>query len=135
MLKGMKQVLIAAATALPLTAAPLAAQDLPEAEAETSEGFSLMEEGAKLIFRGLLDEMGPALDEMEGFADDVQPALRQFAEEMGPALARLMHLVDEVGNYAPPEVLPNGDIIIRRRDDAPPYVAPEDRTDGGEIEL
>ena len=124
--------LLAAALALPLATAPVLAQ---EAEPETDEGFSLMEEGARLIFRDLLNEMGPALDEMEGFAEDVQPALRQFAEEMGPALAQLMHLIDEVGYYTPPEVLPNGDIIIRRRDDAPPYVAPEEPRDNGEIEL
>ncbi len=127
--------LLAAALALPLAAAPVLAQDAEPETPETDEGFSLMEEGARMIFRGLLNEMGPALDEMEGFAEDVQPALRQFAEEMGPALAQLMHLIDEVGYYTPPEVLPNGDIIIRRRDDAPPYEAPEDTLGDGEIEL
>ena len=30
---------------------------------EIEDGFSLMEEGAKLLFRGILNEMEPALDE------------------------------------------------------------------------
>ena len=123
----MKQILLTAALVLPLTALPPQAQ---EADGDVQEGFSLMEEGAKLFLRGLLDEVEPALEEMENFAGEVEPALRDFAEEMGPALAELMSVIDEIGNYEAPEVLPNGDIIIRRREDAPPYVAPE-----GEVEL
>ena len=123
----MKQILLTAALVLPLTALPPQAQ---EADGDVQEGFSLMEEGAKLFLRGLLDEVEPALEEMENFAGEVEPALRAFAEEMGPALAELMSVIDEIGNYEAPEVLPNGDIIIRRREDAPPYVAPE-----GEVEL
>ena len=125
----MKQILLSVALVLPLTATPPHAQQ-SEGETETEEGFSLMEEGAKLFLRGLMDEMEPALEEMENFADEVQPALRAFVDEMGPALAELMNLIDEIGNYEAPEILPNGDIIIRRSPDAGPYVAPE-----GEVEL
>jgi len=123
----MKQILLTAALILPLTALAPAAQ---EAEGDADDGFSLMEEGAKLFLRGLLDEVEPAIEEMESFAGEVEPALRSFADELGPALAQLMSMIDEIGNYEAPEVLPNGDIIIRRRPDAPPYVAPQ-----GEVEL
>ncbi len=130
----------AAGIGLALCTPPLIAQqadDDPELPAD--EGFSLMREGARLILRGLVSELEPALEEMQDFADEVEPALRAFTEEMGPALARLMSLIDEIGYYQPPEILPNGDIIIRRRGDAPPYVAPapEDGPDapGDEIEL
>ena len=91
----------------------LAAQSAPAQEADEpgatdmEEGFSLLEEGTKLLLRGLLSEMEPALRELEG-------ALR------------------ELDAYHPPEVLPNGDIIIRRK--VPLEVAPE-TGEGGEVEL
>ena len=75
-------------------------------EAE-EEGRSLMEEGARLFWEGI-------------------------RREMGPALRDLMDQVGDLSAYHSPEVLPNGDIIIRRKtpqelQDAP---APD-----GEIEL
>ena len=75
--------------------------------ADMEEGFSLLEEGTKLLLRGLLSEMEPALRELEG-------ALR------------------ELDAYHAPEVLPNGDIIIRRK--VPLEPAP-DTGEGGEVEL
>ncbi|MEY1556233.1 hypothetical protein AB3Y40_11415 [Yoonia sp. R2331] len=116
----MKQ--IACALALTLSAASASAQD-------TDEGLDLMEEGAKLLLRGLMTEMEPALRELEDFADEVGPAMKLLADEMGPALAELMAQIDDIRNYDPPEILPNGDIIIRRRPDAPVYEP------GEEIEL
>lgn len=90
------------------------------ASAQEDEGTSLMEEGAKLFFRGLMDEMEPALRELEGLAKDMEPAIRSFAEEMGPALRDLMEQVEDWSAYDPPVVLPNGDILLRRKQDAPP---------------
>ncbi len=113
---------IALALALSLSALPAAAQ-------ETEEGFDLMEEGAKLLLRGLMTEMEPALRELEDFADEVGPAMKLLADEMGPALAELMSQIDDIRNYDPPEILPNGDIIIRRRPEAPEFEP------GEEIEL
>ncbi|MFQ6551673.1 hypothetical protein AAD018_004910 [Aestuariibius insulae] len=88
-------------------------------EAEEERGFSLMEEGAKLFFDGLRKEMAPALEELEGLAEDMGPQLRQLMNEMGPALADLMGQIDDMTNYGPPEILPNGDILIPRKPDAP----------------
>ncbi len=113
---------IALALALSLSAAPAVAQ-------ETEEGFDLMEEGAKLLLRGLMTEMEPALKELEDFAEEVGPAMKLLADEMGPALAELMNQIDDIRNYDPPEILPNGDIIIRRRAEAPEFEP------GEEIEL
>jgi len=86
---------------------------------EVGEGLTLMEEGAKLLFRGLMAEMEPALDNLQGLAD-----------EMAPAFAELMGMIGDFSNYHAPEVLPNGDIIIRRK--VPLRVEPKDE---GEIEL
>lgn len=78
-----------------------------------------MEEGARLFFRGLMEEMEPALRGLEGMAGDLEPALRQFAQEMGPALRDLLATVEDWSAYEPPVVLPNGDIILRRKPDMP----------------
>lgn len=125
---------IAATAIIALTAIPLAAEEalpMPD-DTELDEGFSLMEEGAKLLLRGLMTEIEPKLDELKDMTDEMGAAMAEFGETMGPALAELMTRVDDMRNYEPPEILPNGDIIIRRSPDAPIY-NPDSET--GEIEL
>ena len=68
-----------------------------------------------MFFRGLMDEM--------------EPALRDLQEGMEPALRDLMEKLDDLDAYHLPEVLPNGDIIIRRKTPLDP--APDDE----EIEI
>ncbi|WP_344842001.1 hypothetical protein [Celeribacter arenosi] len=72
-------------------------------------GIEMLGEGARQLLQRLLDQMAPAIDELEGFVDDMNA-------------------------YHPPEILPNGDIIIRRRplDDQPP---PPDPDAGETIDL
>ncbi len=100
------------------------------AQASDEDGFSLMEEGARLFMQGILREIEPALDEMEEFARELEPGLRDFAETMGPALKDMLDKVDDWTMYHPPEVLENGDIIIRRKTPSDEETAPEN-----EIEL
>ena len=95
----MKQI-IAICLALTLAAPPLQAQD---SDGEISKGFNLIQEGARLLLEGLLQELGPAWLELEG------------------------RLID-LNAYHAPQVLPNGDIIIRRR-------VPLDAPDQGETDL
>ena len=64
---------------------------------------------------GILKEMEPTLDNLQGLADEMGPALRSFAEEMGPALTDLLAKVEDWSVYHPPEILPNGDIILRKK--------------------
>lgn len=113
--------------ALPLVlvaVAPVAAQSLPAPQAEEEKGFDLMEEGAKLLFRGLMREMEPALNEMG-----------KALTEMEPALQNLMTLIDDIRNYDAPRVLENGDILIPRRKDLTrplplnPLLVPEGETE------
>lgn len=54
------------------------------------DGFDLLQEGTRLMLRGLLEEM--------------EPALRDLRDRVG-----------DLSAYHPPEILPNGDIIIRRK--------------------
>ena len=81
-----------------LTATPLSAE-------EEERGRDLMAEALRLFMKGLMTEMEPAMEGIEG-------------------------LLNDLNAYHPPEVLPNGDIIIRRRQ--PLEIDPEDE---GEVEL
>ncbi|WP_295530443.1 AAA+ family ATPase [uncultured Thioclava sp.] len=93
-----------------LAACPAQAQT-PESDAD--RGFSLLEQGAQLLFRGIIDQMRPELE-------DMQKGLGDAAEKFGPKLRQFMALIDDVKNYEAPERLDNGDILLRRRADAPP---------------
>ncbi|MFK7943182.1 MAG: hypothetical protein AB8B85_09750 [Paracoccaceae bacterium] len=84
---------------------------------------STMEDRLQETLRGLLDEMKPALDD----------ALDETMKFLGAFSA-----IDDPRHYDLPEVLSNGDIIIRRRSDAPDYRAPEPdkpEAEGGTIDL
>ncbi|SFE91112.1 hypothetical protein SAMN04488523_11215 [Sulfitobacter brevis] len=119
----MKQISAAVLT-FGLLAAPLMAEE----EAPSERGLSLMERGARLFMEGILDEMEPALDGVEGLAQQMAPALRNFAKEMGPKLSEILEDVEDWNAYQAPEMLPNGDIIIRRKPDHP-LVPPETPTE------
>jgi hypothetical protein len=84
-----------------LTALPATAE---EPNRELSEGLELLGEGARLLLRGLQTEMEP------------------MAEGWGV-------LVEKLGDfslYQMPEILPNGDIVIRRKE---PLTGEEGATD------
>ena len=88
-----------------LTAIVIAAFLAVPLQAQEETGRDLMGEALRLFMKGLIDEMEPAVNGLEGFLEDLN-------------------------GYHAPEVLPNGDIIIRRK-------TPEERgeIDEGEVEL
>lgn len=87
-----------------LSVAPLAAEEpAPPTGEGMSDGMALMQEGAQLLLRGLMGELAPLMQDLQG-------------------------MIDDMALYHAPEVLPNGDILIRRRSpqrDQPPEAAPE----------
>ncbi|WP_298843312.1 hypothetical protein [uncultured Roseobacter sp.] len=85
------------------------------AQAEEQGPPSMMERGLQQFLEGLLLEAEPAL---EGLSD--------FMAQMGPALTDLMRQVEDWSVYEAPEILDNGDIIIRRKPAAPEIPKPED---------
>jgi hypothetical protein len=107
--------LIPLALAAALLAAPAAAQ---------AEGNSLIEEGADLLLRGLIEEVAPPLQELAGIGQEVLPILQALGEEFGPALSEVAGQIDSITYYEPPVIAPNGDIVMRRRADAPAWVPP-----------
>lgn len=101
---------------LALAAAPVLADETPKPPEEApkgdvGKGFDLMQEGTRLMLRGLVAQM--------------EPEMRRMA-------ASLMALMGDISAYAPPEMLPNGDIIIRRKVPLTP-IPPGDK--GNETDL
>ena len=89
------------AVAVALAAAPVQAQDGKES---LRQGADLLEQGTRLLLEGLMKEIGPVMLELQG------------------------KLVDLSAYYAP-EILPNGDIIIRRKVPLVPEVPEQGETD------
>ncbi len=125
----MKQI-FALTLAVGVLSAPALAEDA--ADTEMSEGLNLMEEGARMLMRGLLDEMEPTLEGLREEFAEMGPAFAEFARSVGPAFGELLEKVDDLRNYEAPEFLPNGDIIMRRSPDAPVWQPDEESS---EIEL
>jgi hypothetical protein len=67
--------------------------------------------------------IGRFLNLLNQFSTDSEDIMQQFLNEMGPALTELQETITDWSQYSAPEVLPNGDIIIRRKpntsDDTP----------------
>jgi len=99
----------AAALIAAVTASPVLAQ---EGDDPVRQGIDLLSQGTRLLLQGLMKDMEPALRDLEG-------------------------MIDDLNAYEAPQVLPNGDIIIRRKASVPdtaPGPAPGTGT-GNEIEL
>ncbi|MCC5959665.1 MAG: AAA+ family ATPase [Rhodobacteraceae bacterium] len=68
------------------------------------------------MMRGFFDDMDPHMRQMERSLEAAEPELRRF-------LGQLRDMVE----YEPPEILPNGDILIRRRHPTNPDVDAPDQ--------
>lgn len=104
-------VLVLSAGSVPLTATPLHAQEA----AESAQGW--IEWGMSLFGGSIADEVAPAIRDMKALAD-------QFGPAIAPAVEKFLGLVDDMTNYEMPEMQPNGDILIRRKPDAPAIQPP-----------
>jgi hypothetical protein len=103
----------ASAFALCLLCAPLGApaqESDPERSPEIDESLELFSEGARRLLEGLQQDLSPLL------------------QELGDR-------IEDLNAYEAPEILPNGDILIRRKPDADPETAPEVGEDEAPIEL
>ncbi len=88
---------------LTLLLQPLQAQEATP-NPDVDEGMSLLEQGAELLLRGMMSEMEPALRDMSEAFAQAEPMFRDLIAKMG-----------DLSNYHAPQMLPNGDIIIRRK--------------------
>ena len=105
-----------------------------QAVAEEDNGTNLMRRGAEMFLKGLEQQMEPALEDLRALTDELGPQMQDFFQEMGPAFRDLLDEVEDWSLYHAPEVLPNGDIILRRRQ--PDEPAPEEsETPGDQVDL
>lgn len=102
---GLMKTLPAIIVASLLSVAPVWGQS---SEQDVDEGLSLLEQGAKIIMRSMLDEMEPALK-------DLQSEFGDALAHMGPLMRDLANQIGDIRNYHPPVKMPNGDIIMRRK--------------------
>lgn len=129
----MKQTLIVA-TLLLLPFSALAQDQNAIEPAEPESGFERMQRGFGMIFDGLREEVDPTVESLKGKAREMAPEMRDWVMAMGPALRDLADKIGDLNDYHAPEKLPNGDIILRRKeraDDAPQsdLIAPSGPTD------
>lgn len=89
-------------------AVPAGAQD---GRGDMGQGLDLMQQGGRLLLRGIIAQMEPPMRDLIG---------------------ALVGMMDDINAYQLPEVLPNGDIIIRRKRPLVPRLPGED---GNDIEL
>ena len=102
----------------PVVIFPAQAQGQPQTAPQPPA--QLQDAPADLFERGMEAVLDNVLREMQPTFDDMARGLDHARNTFGPALNDLGTLVDDIGNYQAPERLPNGDILIRRRADAPP---------------
>lgn len=97
-------------------------------------GRSLMAEGMELFLKGLQNEIAPTLDGFTAMMEEIGPGFQGFLEEMGPKLGAVFSKVDDWSSYHAPEMLPNGDIIMRKKTQEEMRLPPKDDAVGG-VEL
>lgn len=104
---------------------------MPAAASEEADGDekSLMRQGIELFLQGLTEEVEPTLQELQDLAQELGPKMQAFFVEMGPALRELVEKVEDWSLYEAPEILPNGDIIIRRKPEDVASPPPEGQVD------
>ncbi len=106
---------------LPVLTLVLAAA-IPQGVAAQTERDDLMDEppglfrrGAEMFLKDLLDQAEPTLDELERTWREFAPEI----EKIGPMVESLVTMVEDIRNYELPARMPNGDILIRRKPNAP----------------
>ncbi|MEL6978837.1 MAG: hypothetical protein AAGM38_09185 [Pseudomonadota bacterium] len=65
------------------------------------------------------------------FSNEAREALQDLFAAVGPLVQRFADMMEDVPRYEAPEILPNGDIIIRRKRDEPfdPNADPDQDTE------
>ncbi|CAM3074654.1 hypothetical protein PANO111632_01580 [Paracoccus nototheniae] len=118
----MNRILTPLALMLALSAGPLHAQNItpPPEEPTAPEELGVIERSLGAIIGQLFGGDDAADPEGQPNANDLTQDLSGALRQMGPVLRDLATQVDDVRNYQAPERLPNGDILIRRREGAPP---------------
>ena len=76
----------------------------------------------------------PAIN-LEELARAAREAMQALSADVAPWIDQLGVLLDEPGAFEPPVLTPDGDILIRRRRDAPTGASPSPDDDGRRLSL
>ncbi len=87
-----------------LFAMPALAETPAPPVGDVDRGLSLMEQGAQLLFQHMMKQVEPSLQDMTDALKQAQPKIMD-----------LMAMMGDIQNFHAPMVLPNGDILIRRK--------------------
>lgn len=72
-----------------------------------------------------MDAVGKELSAMErALLNALRSGIDAFSKDLGPAMDSLNRAIDKMPQYETPEILPNGDILIRRKRKDGPDAAP-----------
>ncbi len=104
-----------------------AALAVTPALAQEAEEPGLLDRGLESFLQNFAEDVQPPLEELLGISTTYLAEIQGFLEEMGPAFAEVVGQVDSFAYYEPPEITPEGDIVIRRSADAPAWVPQEAR--------
>lgn len=102
----MKQTVLPFVLCAFLAAPALAEEDNVPPPASEESGQPLFDLFERLL-RGFMTEVEPQMRELERGFSALEPELQRFLGQL-----------HDMTQYHPPEILPNGDILIRRRDGA-----------------
>jgi len=94
-----------------LSAPALYAQSLDPPSKTEDEG--MISRGFRMMIDGLFAQIDPTMEEMGQALEGLEPLMQDLATQLG-----------DIRYYERPERLPNGDILIRRKADAPPVTQP-----------
>lgn len=99
----------------PWMAGPITAQEWtpPSADSPSEGETSWMDGIIGGVLNNLLNDVAPEMGQVED-------GMAGIAGKLGPVLTDLSAQIDDLRNYQMPERLENGDIILRRKADAPP---------------
>ncbi len=86
-----------------LTTPALAQTPAPQPD-DFDQGLSLMERGAQMLLDHMMTKVEPSLKDMTDAFKQAQPRIME-----------LLAMIDDIKNFHAPELLPNGDILIRRK--------------------
>ena len=86
--------------------------------------LGLIKQNEQFFLKSLLKQLPDALNDLEALTRPLELSLRSFTQEIAPYWGDLLQKVEDWSIYRAPKVLPNGDIILRKKPPTQPNVRP-----------
>lgn len=116
----MHKVLTAFVLLLPISAHAQSAYEPPSADNPSQDEAPLGDSNEDPLANGIESLLNDLFRDVEPHMNAIGRELGSRVEALAPLLEDAGNLMDDIRNYQAPERLANGDILIRRKADAPP---------------